>query len=325
MKKKLVYVKMGSHNPNMQQALETVFDCFPIDWTTYKHDFIYLQEHLINLCHNVGAEYLFMHTQGGGIVYEETLVELSKTVKIINWTGDVRHPLPQHYIDTGKHIFLSLFTNDNDVEEMRSYGINTDFLQVGFDENAFTPNGTINYTYPQIVFLGSNYSSAANFPLTKYRAEMVEALRAEFGSNFGVYGTGWPFSNGYLHHYHEEATAYRSCKIAINLSHFEYSRYSSDRLFRIMGSGAFCLSHNYPNIEKDFKIGEELVVWYNIEDLINKIKYYLAYEDARRNIALKGCELVRSKFRWHNFAENLLDLINQHETKCKQGATSITN
>lgn len=325
MKKKLVYLKMGNHNPQMQLALESIFDCTHIDWTTYKGDYEYLQVHLKNACHNFGAEYLFMHTQGGGIIYNETLSELSKGVKIINWTGDVRHPLPEHYIETGKNIFLSLFTNDNDVETMRSHGLAADFLQVGFDDRYFNPVGTVNGHYQPILFLGSNYSHNANFPLTKYRIEMVEALRSEFTSFFGLYGTGWGNANGYLHDYHEEGTAYRSCKIAISLSHFEYSRYSSDRLYRIMGSGAFCLSHQYPNIEKDFKLGEELVVWESIEDLIQKIKYYLNNDAERRKIALKGCELVRSRFTWYNFAENLLSVIKKYEEKCNQGATSTMN
>lgn len=303
---------MGNHNPQLQIALEEVFDCMSIDWTTYKHDYFYLQEHLINACHNFGAEYVFMHTQNGDVVYIDTLQQLSKSVKAINWTGDVRHPIPNHYLETGRNIFLTLFTNMNDVNTMKKMGITTDFLQVGFDDRYFNPVGDVNGQYLPILFLGSNYSHTANFPLSQYRINMVEELKKEFGGFFGLYGTGWHNANGAIHDYWQEATAYRSCKIAINLSHYEYSRYSSDRMFRIMGSGAFCLSHRYPDMEQDFKIGSEVEVWDSISGLIEKIKYYLNNEAERKNIALKGCELVRSKFTWHNFANNLDLLIDKH-------------
>lgn len=304
---------MGNHNPQLQIALENVFDCVSIDWSTYKNDYYYLQEHIINACSNFNADYVFMHTQDGNVVHIPTLQYLTNNgIKVINWTGGVRHPIPNHYLETGRNIFLTLFTNMNDVDTMCKMGIRTDFLQVGFDERYFNPVGAINGQYPPILFLGSNYCHTAMFPLSVYRKTMVETLQREFGAFFGVFGTGWHNANGCIYDFMEEGTAYRSCKIAINLSHFSYSRYSSDRLYRIMGSGAFCLSHKYPDIEADFELGKELVAWEDIDELIEKIKYYLNNDAERRNIALKGCELVRSKFTWHNFAHNLNELIHKH-------------
>jgi spore maturation protein CgeB len=310
---------MGEHNPIFLLALTSVFECTHIDWLYYGRDSTHLQELILQYVQENQPQYVFLHVQDGNVLTIETIKEISKRAKVINWTGDVRHPLPEHYLEIGREIFLTLFSNFNDVETARAKGLNADFLQVGFDDTKFTPMGPSNTQYQPILFLGSDYSHSMNFPLSKYRLEMVERLKKEFGQYFGLYGTGWRECNGNITSYHEEATAYRSCKIAINLSHFAYKKYSSDRLFRMLGSGAFCLTHEYPQIEEDFTDGKELVVWKDLDGLVNKIYYYLNNEDERNEIALRGCAKAHYKFTWHNFAENLLTLIQKHNKKTQHG------
>jgi spore maturation protein CgeB len=310
---KLLNLYMGKHNPVFNRALGDAFECLHIDWMEYGLNSPTLQEHIIIHTKQFQPDYIFLHIQDGNVLTIDTIKELSKMAKVINWTGDVRHPLPQHYIDIGKEIFLTLFSNYNDVETARKSKVKADFLQVGFDDIQFKPVGTINPNYQPILFLGSNYSHAMHFPLTAQREEMVKRLKHDFGQFFGVYGTGWGVASGNITNYQEESTAYRSCRIAINLSHFAYKRYSSDRLFRIMGSGAFCLTHHYPDIEQDFEVGKELVVWNDLDDLVSKINYYLHNHEERSTIALRGCAKAHSKFTWHNFASNLKDLIYKYE------------
>ena len=247
---------------------------------------------------------VFMHLQRGGVLSQESVDEMKKTAMLISWCGDVREELPQHYIDLGKHISLTLFTNMEDVWKLRKAGVKADFLQVGFDSQNFNPEGSINDKIPEIIFMGSNYQH--QFPLSSYRESMVKRLKNEFGDRFGVYGSNWgTISNGLITNYAEEGQAYRSCKIAISLSHFERTKYASDRLFRILGSGPFCLTHTYPELEKDFEPEVDLDVFTSIDDLVSKIKYYLKNEELRKKIAIEGCRRARQNFTWHHFAENL--------------------
>ncbi len=301
---------MGQHNPDLQRGLNTIFDCLHLDWTKHGENSFQLQSVLLNTQNTFNPDYIFMHIQSGNVVRDDTLIQLSKKSKIINWTGDVRNPLPSHYLHIGSKIFLTLYTNMNDVQTSLQKGVRADFLQVGFDKKHFNPIGEKG-NYPEILFLGSNYGDM--FPLSAFRGQMVERLKTEFGNKFGFYGAGWANANGNINTYSEEGKAYRSCKIAINLSHFAYSRYSSDRMFRILGSGALCLTHRFPNIEKDFKIGDEVVVWDSLQDLCNKIRYYIANEKEREIIAMRGCALARNKYTWDNFADNLKLIINKYE------------
>lgn len=303
---------MGTHNPDLLNGLESQFDCVNIDWTEYTNKYNQLQSDILSLYKKHNPDIVFIHVQSDGIIGVDTAKIMSEKSLVFNWTGDVRQPLPDFYTKLGRHITSTLFTNMNDVNYLRNNGIKSDYLQVGFDSKKFNPLGKTDGKYPEIIFLGSNYVDV--FPLSKYRYEMVHTLKNHFGSKFGVYGSGWgDISNGYIDNYDDEGTAYRSCKIAINLSHFAYSRYSSDRMYRILGSGAFCLTHHFPDIELDLKTNKDLVVWHNINDLVNKINKYLVMDKERETIALNGCFNVRTSHTWHHFAKNLNEIANKYD------------
>ena len=308
---------MGQHNPDLQRGFDSVFECLHFDWYPYGVNSHKLQIDVLDKFNSFQPDFVFMHLQGDGIITDDLAKMMAEKSVVVNWTGDVRQILPSFYISTGKNIHSTLFTNMNDADYCSMQGVNAGFLQVGYDSqhfNIFGDTDEKNITYPEIIFMGSNYTTSP-FPLTQLRYEMVTRLKKEFGNRFGFYGGGWEGANGNITSYAEEGKAYRSCKIAINLSHFAYRRYSSDRMFRILGSGAFCLTHHFPEIEKDFEVGKELVVWENIDDLVIKIKKYLAKDEEREKIALNGYNKAITKFTWHHFANNLNDIYNKLKEK----------
>ncbi len=232
-----------NQNPAMRKAIASLgSETKVIDWvkiyTDYGVDF--LNEHLLKTVDDFMPDLIFMQIQLENIVFIDTIKKIKeKNICIINWTGDVRQPTPQWYKDMGAIIDLTLFTNTTDIEELRKCGIKADYLQVGFENNIFIPTGE-KADYPEIVFLGSNYVDA--FPFSQERIDMVEMLRSRYAGKFNVYGRNW--GTDFLQN-NDEAICYRSCKIAINQNHYRLPRFSSDRLLRIMGSGAFCLSYHY--------------------------------------------------------------------------------
>jgi spore maturation protein CgeB len=313
--KKLLYIKMGTHNPNMSFGLAQVFNVVKeIDWCAYNNDLVQLNYDIKYWVNEFQPDIVFMHIQKAGVVSIDTLNYIASKSIVVNWTGDVRDPIPQWMLETAEHINLTLFSNFNDVHTCRKLGIKSDFLQVGYDTSKFTlptQNKTISYD-TDIVFMGSHYKNV--FPLSDLREKMVLQLKEIYGNRFKVYGSGWNknITSGIIENFATECNIYHRAKIAINLSHFNYLQYSSDRLFRIMGSGAFCLSHNYLGIEKDFESGKDLAIWNNIDELIEKIEYYLEYALLERNtIAANGNKKVASNFTWVNFAENLLKITNK--------------
>ena len=77
-----------------------------------------------------------------------------------------------------------------------------------------------------------------------------------------------------------------------------------------MGSGGFLLS-NYQQDFMDFFVpGEDLVIFENNEDLMEKVDYYLRHESERRDIARNGYEKVKAHHTYRNRVEEMMLVVN---------------
>ncbi len=299
---KVLHISLGKKNTALYAALESIADEYKqIDWVEFRSD---INRHILSWAAVWKPDLTFFHIQEEDVIEEDTLKKLSG-VKI-NWTGDVRSPLPKWYTDLAPYFHVTLFTNMVDVRAMRKLGFNADYLQVGYEDSIYKPEGDV-YMSPEIVFMGNNYKGA--FPLSGKRTEMVVELRKKYGKRFQVYGNNWGDALQYNGVPLIEAGTYRGCKIAINQNHFNYERFSSDRIFRIMACGAFCISNHFKGIEKEFEIGKHLETFKTIPELKKKIDLYLNDDKKREKIAKAGCDLVRKKYTWQGRMKELKKII----------------
>lgn len=255
-------------------------------------------------------ECVWIQIQSEGLS-DEILQKLrSHSAYVINWTGDVRKPIPDFYFRYGQHVDLTCFSNMNDVETFRGLGYNSEFLQIGYDPEIYRPEGATLVGVPEVVFQGNNHGM---FPLSRYRAEMVQFLKHHLGQRFGVYGSGWygMESGSSMGDQGKEAAIYRSAKIAINCSNFDYGRYSSDRMFRAMGTGVCVLSHAYKDIEQDFVDGVHLLQWNSFELLLHQVNTLLADDGLRETIALNGLHQCKKNFTFEKMAKDIKSLWEQ--------------
>lgn len=309
MKIKLLHVGLsaGDNPPNgLQLAFMREFEYRELNTGTAN-----LNEKIIKLGHEFKPDICFIQIQAGGIIKVETIIELKKLgVFVLHFSGDVREPIPQFYYDLGKHVDFTLFTNQTDVDTMLSKWYRAEFMELGINEKIYCPGNEIIPSH-DIVFFGNNYGSNG-FPLSQFRIDMVYFMKEKFGDQFGVYGNGWVNASGdFNSSQHKEAAAYRGSKIAINVSHFHYKDYSSDRLLRILGTGTFCLCHSYPDIEKRFKDGKHLVTWNTFEELENYCCLYLDQDDDRKKIGENGRQLCHEKYTFTNLILNIKDLYDR--------------
>jgi len=256
---------------------------------------------VLSYLHKHSPSFIFCQLQAPGILSLQTVMELYYSTYVVNWTGDARRPIPEWYKQYAPYFNVTLFSNETDVQEMRALGYRSDFLNIGYETQVYTPiRGLI--PSADIVFMGNNYVDS--FPLSKLRSDMVEALKKQFADKFAVYGIGWENAQSTTDEEHE-ANIYRGCKMAISLSHYDLERYFSDRMIRIMGCSTLCLAKWYPGIEKDFKDGVHLVVWKTIPELIEKIKYYLDHPEEAFVIGRGGCQQVIAEHTWKTRMEQL--------------------
>ena len=80
------------------------------------------------------------------------------------------------------------------------------------------------------------------------------------------------------------------------------------RVLDVMAAGGFLITTYQEEVAAQFRDGEELVIAYTPEDLVEKCAYYLADDEAREAIARAGREKVLKEFR---YGQVLREIINK--------------
>lgn len=101
--------------------------------------------------------------------------------------------------------------------------------------------------------------------------------------------------------------ALSSYKIAFNYNIADDINF---RTFEATGAGALLLTNYTPNLEKLFKIGEEVVVYQNIDDLIQKILYFVKNNEERNTIASAGILRSKADHSYDARSRYLIDLLS---------------
>ena len=254
---------------------------------------------------------VFMQIQGANIIKKETAKVLSEHALVFNWTGDVRNNI-DWYLEIGEYV-VTLFTNMNDIEKMRKLGYRSDYLQTGYDTEYY-----FNTNKPRLnnIAFCANYYSRMNFPLTQYRADAIQFLKENLPENFNLYGQNWDIldlkAEGIADNQHE-ALLYNATSLALSISHYNYSRYFSDRLLREMACGCCVLSHRYKDCEKDFSDGENIVFWDNYQDMLSKAKYLFDNPQKAREIGNNAAKFVAENYNWEVVLDRFKLLINKYQ------------
>jgi len=120
----------------------------------------------------------------------------------------------------------------------------------------------------------------------------------------------------------EMVNIFKQSKINLNFSGIQYSKNSllrqnisnrtkeiKGRPFEVASVGGFVLSEYFPGIEFFFEIGKEIDIFYDTDDLIEKVKFYLKNESIREQIAYSGFLRVKSDYSSDIAAKRIWDEI----------------
>lgn len=235
---------------------------------------------------------VFMQMNGSGVVPASVIAKYPG-IRFFNFNGDVRAEIPKWHFEVAPYC-VNLFTNTDWVREVP----NSKYMQVSCDLNIYKPEGR--KIEGQVVFLGNNHEG---FELSNLRKEMVNRFHSR--PWFKVYGRGWGKGVEDLNYKQAtEAAVYRGAKIGINLSHMDLGSYTSDRMFRLMACGTMCLAYHHKDIQREFLLGHDLDTWSTLDDLEEKIEFYLEYSP--KGIADSGCQLIHEKYNWTERLKTIL-------------------
>jgi hypothetical protein len=84
------------------------------------------------------------------------------------------------------------------------------------------------------------------------------------------------------------------------------------RTFETTGCGTMLLTNYTPGLEKLFDIGKEIVVYNNLSELDEKVKYYLENEEERKTIANAGYERSKRDHTYYERSKTLIEIIKNN-------------
>ncbi len=166
-----------------------------------------------------------------------------------------------------------------------------------------------------ILFIGGLQRKHSN------RWEILEKLKLYFNENIHIYGYGkdeipdhYQFKKDLKESIHGELyiNTIRRSKIVINLFLNGYENFCgiNNRIFEVLALKSFLITEYNAGINDFFEIGNEIISFKNIEELIKLIEYYLKNENEREMIQKRGYLRVK-EYNYYNFIEQLVELSNK--------------
>jgi hypothetical protein len=83
------------------------------------------------------------------------------------------------------------------------------------------------------------------------------------------------------------------------------------RTFESTGAGSMLLTNYTPNIEKLFEINKEIVTYENVEEMLEKINFYLKNENEREKIAAAGYEKSKNYHSYDIRSEQFISIVEK--------------
>lgn len=103
--------------------------------------------------------------------------------------------------------------------------------------------------------------------------------------------------------FEEAAEKYGESKVNFNIS---INGDLNMRTFEVLATKSFCLTSRNKEVESVFEDGKHLVMYDNLDDMVEKAKYYIEHDEEREKIAKQGYEEVMAKHTFRHRVEQVL-------------------
>lgn len=120
---------------------------------------------------------------------------------------------------------------------------------------------------------------------------------------------------GSVDYWSEMPKVFRMSKINLNFTIPNIKSGIPLRIWDVLGCGGFLLTNYQAEIPYYFKEGEDLVCFDGLEDLCEKVGYYLEHEEERKRIAWNGYRKVREKHSYIERIRIILDTVACEDVK----------
>jgi len=237
-------------------------------------------EEIISLCKNWQPDYIIFAKCNG--VDIRVFHECKKIAPVCYWFADplVTYSNNEFYEKTK---VADVFTCDkkNVLEKAKTLNSNCYITCDGFDSILEEPKD-IQKEY-NVSFIGNLYGD---------RLKKISSIKEEVTNITDAYG---------------KKHALEVSKSKVNLN-FCTSEGPSDRVFKVLAAGGFLLTDSWPDFNDYFEDGKDLVVYSDLDDLNNKIDYFLKNPKEREQISAQGYKTVQNYTR-KKWAEKTCEIL----------------
>lgn len=294
--------------PGLERALIEASEAYrDVDWMKSPN----VRDAVLAAAREINPTLVFMQLQCGGVLWPDDIKMLRRVcdsqVVIVNWDGDQHHEPESEarrwFVELGQVCDASYVVNTIHPKIYTNMGVkHAGYLQIGYDDQIYRP---VDATpgVPPVVFLGSRYASHQR------RNEIIDHIAKELGPAFAAYGHGWPSSWGRpMLKQDEEAGVYAAAKASICMSiRNDLHSYTSDRLFRAMGSGAVALVERFPEMSL-LDVGDDnAILWKGVDGLLAAIRK--ALNEDQSHLRSAAAETARGAHSWTTRIDQLLNRV----------------
>ena len=161
------------------------------------------------------------------------------------------------------------------------------FFPEASDPNIFYPMAQLPKVH-DVSFVGARYG---------IREKIVQGLRSA-GVSVSAFGNGW--EGGRLST-DDVPRLFAQSKIILGLGTIGHcTDFYALKLRDFDGpmSGSFYLTHDNPDLRELYEVGREIETYRDIEDCVEKVKWYLQHDDERESIASAGRQRALNDHTW---------------------------
>lgn len=147
-----------------------------------------------------------------------------------------------------------------------------------------------------VTFVGQNFGN---------RQMYIDYLKNN-NINVKAFGRGW--DNGKVTQT-QMIEIFNQSKIVLNFSSSAgnpHLKFLKGRVFEIPATGAFFLTEECEELDDYFNVGNELERFSNKEELLEKIKHYLAHDELREKIAPNGKKRVLENYTFERYLGEII-------------------
>ena len=210
---------------------------------------------------------------------------------------------PSEYVDKVRDIFENETCDWHDYNKLYNL-LNKDIIDAFYTKNI----GHGNPVFDEGLFYNEVFRNVAYYE----RVKVLNALAEKYKVDIYTKGDTGELKNvnihGVVHSTEVAPKIFHLSKINLNVTIHCIRTGAPLRIFDIMGVGGFVLSNYQEELAELFVEDKEIVLFKDIDEMIDKAGYYLTHEKARAQIAINGYKRVSKDYNYIVGLEKILKL-----------------